>query len=262
MKRGQGADGGSVRRGPPGRGSGGGAGANPARRAFDRKVDELVRDAGIPKAWALQVARGQVTLNDVLQRLARADRVEQLVARHGLDRALATQVASGTLDLEVVLRRLRMEAHMAEHREHDSLALAVADGAPRALHLHGLRRIEGRLRAMDAYEVEVESAEGVQRLHKLQLKLLHAPDARVKVGAATGRAAAEPIKRPQDRYPCSDKRLFAALDAGHEVRIQTIEGDVLTGLLARVSRWEVAVRLKAGAEVVVFRHAIADLKEV
>lgn len=262
MKRGSGPDGGTLRRGPPGRRPSGGRGANPARQAFDRKVDELVRDAGIPKPWALQVARGQVTLNDVLQRLARADRVEQLVARHGLDRALATQVASGTLELEQVLRRLRMEAHLAEHKEHDSLAVAVADGALRTLHLHGLRRIEGRLRSMDAYEVEVEHAEGVERLHKLQLKLLHAPDARVKVGAAAGRASCEPIKRPQDRYPCSDKRLFAALDAGHEVRLQTIEGDVLTGLLGRVSRWEVALRQKGGGEVIVFRHAIADLKEV
>ncbi|MCK6505804.1 hypothetical protein L6R53_20850 [Myxococcota bacterium] len=260
MKRGPGAEGEKLRRGPPGRRPGGGGG-NPARREFDRKVDELVRDAGIPKPWALQVARGQVTLNEVLQRLARADRVEQLVHRHGLDRALATQVASGTLELEAVLRRLRLEAHLAEHRDHDSLARAVVDGAPRTLHLHGLRRIEARIRAVDAYEVEVDGAEGPTRLHKLQVKLLHAPDAKVKVGAAAGRAAAEPIKRPQDRYPCSDKRLFAALDAGQEVRIQTLEGDVLSGQITRVSRWEVALRQKGGGELVVFRHAIADLKE-
>ena len=263
MKRGAGSEDGQQRPGPAGRRSGGGGagGANPAQRAFIRKVEELVRDAGIPKPWAVQVARGQVTLNEVLQRLARADRVEQLIARHGLDRALATQVASGVLELDSVLRRLRMVAHLAEHKDVDSFSLALASGAPQVFHLHGLRRIQGKVVGVDAYEIEVQGADGVERVHKLQVKLVHSPDARVKIGAAAGQAAAEPIKRPQDRFACSDKRLFAALDAGHEVRIQTLEGDVVSGLLTRVSRWEVGLRQKGGGELVAFRHAIADLKE-
>ena len=56
---------------PGGRGRpGSGARVPPA---LQQKVDELVRDTGIPQPWAWQVARGQATLNDVITRLARTD---------------------------------------------------------------------------------------------------------------------------------------------------------------------------------------------
>lgn len=245
-----------------GRGSRGSREPGGARTELQRKVDDLVRDTHIPRPWAWQVARGQAKLNDVITRLAQADRVAALVSRHGLDKSIATQVASGVLDLDAVLRKKRMSEHLAQFRDHATLGRALADGQPRTLHLHGLRTLTGRVVAVDRYELQVEGPDGTETLHKIEVKLVHAPDARVRVrGSANGRAVAEPVPKPQDRYACSDRRLFAAHDDGTDSRITTLEGDELVGQVAWIARWELGLRQKGGAEVVVFRHAIKSFEE-
>lgn len=228
-----------------------------------RKVDSLVLDSGIPRPWAWQVARGQTSLNAVITRLAQRDRVAQLMSRHGLAKSVATQVADGTLDLEAVLRKARQVKHLVDHRDHATLDSALASAQPLTLWLHGNRKLTGRVVGVDAYEFQFQAdGSDALTLHKLQAKLAHPADLKVKVRvAASGHAACEPIPKPQDRYPCSDRRLFCAHDDGQESRFVTLEGDELVGQLAWVGKWEVGVRQRGGAELVVFRHAIALFEE-
>ncbi|NOY25897.1 MAG: hypothetical protein GXP62_08505 [Oligoflexia bacterium] len=228
-----------------------------------RQVETLVRDSGIPRPWAWQVARGQKSLNAVIVRLAQMDRVAHLMSRHGLSKSVATQVAGGTLDLEAVLRKARQAKHLADFRDHATLDRALASAQPLTLLLHGNRKLTGRVVKVDAYEFQFQpDGSDAITLHKLQAKLAYPADLRVKLCvAATGRLVCDPIPKPQDRYPCSDRRLFCAHDDGKDSRFVTLEGDEVVGQVAWVGKWEVGVRQPGGAELVVFRHALALFEE-
>lgn len=71
----------------------------------------------------------------------------------------------------------------------------------------------------------------------------------------------EPVVRPQDRYACSDRRLGVACDRKTHVSAVTLEGEVFSGEIVWVARYEFAIRTRQGAEIVIFRHALDDLRE-
>ena len=240
---------------------------DPHRNEIRKKSEKLAKETGIPHALAWQVARGEMSLNDVLQKLALKDKVESLIRRHDLPRSLATQIAKGQADLDVVLVKRRLEAHLEKWCTHSMLVAAAAHGRPVTLALHGQRWVTGVIEAVEQYEFvfREDGAEASERIHKLQAKLgCEADDAR-PLRRAIKRdkerdAATEPVWKPQDRYGCSDKRLFGYLDGARAVRVVTLEGEVLTGDLQWMGRWEVGLRLKKGEVVTVFRHAIAELR--
>jgi len=225
-------------------------------------VTELVRDVGLSLPWAWEVARGQVTLNDVLTRMAQADKVTQLIRRYDLDRSVATQIAAGSADLEHVLRKRRQDAHLAEFKDRSVLVDAAASGAELVLWLHGLQTLSTPILGLSRYEVDLRGAAGSDKVHKLQLKLAYAAGAHVKVQVAPGgRAVAEPLPRPQDRFFLSDRRLFAALDGGGRSAVTTLEGDLVLGHITWISRFELGMRQDRGADLVIFRHAIRSFEE-
>jgi sRNA-binding regulator protein Hfq len=45
------------------------------------------------------------------------------------------------------------------------------------------------------------------------------------------------------------------------ITLVTLEGECFTGEIAWIGRYEVAMRTRQGVEVIVFRHAIDDLRE-
>ncbi|MCB9781095.1 MAG: hypothetical protein H6742_21185 [Alphaproteobacteria bacterium] len=259
MKRGKGRPGSrKPQRGP--------SGDQGAREQLKQQAEALVRDTGIPRPWAFQVARGEVTLNDVLKRLSVHDRVDQLVRRHGLDRSLAFQVARGEADLDAVLERQRRVEHVDRNKERSVLLSASTTGDPLTLHLHGLTTRTGRIVAVRPFEIDVDDGSGPVAVHKLDIKLAHADGVGPTVDEIPGgRVAAQPVKRPQDRWHLSDKRAFAALDSGRKVRLTSLEGDVVTGTLTWVGRWELGLRQGSGGaaiDLVFFRHALSRFEEL
>lgn len=232
------------------------------------RAEELVRTSGILLPQALQVVRGERSLNDVVSGLALRAEVDALVVRHGLSRALATQVARKEADLEEVLRKARMAAHLLEHRDHSVLHDALTSGQPIALAVHGVAVVRGRVVGLDPYEVVLNAEDGVEhRIHKLQLKYAYDPVHYKVLRKAlrydsARKGAHEPVSRPQDRYGCSDKRLFRYLDTKAPIAATTLEGEVLNGRVTWMGRWEFCLKLDKGdGWVVVFRHALADIGE-
>lgn len=227
-----------------------------------------MKSSGVPLQLALQVVREQRTLNEVVTQLARDAEVERLVMRHGLNRALATQVARGDARLDDVLRKARMLTHLAEHRDRSFLTAAAASGAPVALGVHGAKVLRGRLTAVDVYDVDLVTEEGeALRLPKVRIKFGYDPQHYKQLRKnlkwdAQRKGARDPILRPQDRYGCSDKRLFRYLDTGANVLVTLLEGEMLTGKVTWMGRWEFALKLeRSDVEVVVWRHALADIAE-
>lgn len=226
-----------------------------------KRADDL-HAMGMPYQMAMAVAHGKLDLNEALERMAQKDRVQKLMRDHELSCALATQVAMGHADLEQVLARRRLQQHRDTHRERTCLV----EGAAITLGLTGGRTLTGVVRSVDAYSFvfQEDGADPVE-LHKLQAKFAYAPSAwkvvkkALRVDKRVAAQPREPALRPQDRYSCSDKRLFGYMERHLDVSATTLEGDLLRGRVAWFSRYEFALELKPGVELVLFRHALRDI---
>jgi sRNA-binding regulator protein Hfq len=246
------------------RGPGGGRGPDSPARAEAARIAE---ETGIPQNLAHQVALGNLSLNDVLSRMATRAKVDSLMKRHGLPKSLATQIALGQADLNHILRKRRMADHITGNRSRSILATALESGAPLAFGLHGKKALRGTITSMDQYEVKLTAHNGDEHtIHKLEIKYAcPEPDSRAvrnQIKRDKERnAAAEPIWKPQDRYGCSDRRLFGVLDEGVPATATTLEGEIFQGIVEWMGRWEFGMLLKKkNARVVIFRHALADFR--
>jgi sRNA-binding regulator protein Hfq len=225
------------------------------------RADELVA-SGMPYQMAMAVAHGRMDLNEALERMARRDRVNVLMDRHDLTRALATQIALGHADLDQVLSRRRLEEHRTGNRDRSALvaganlALVLADGSV----------CKGAVGEVEPYQVHFREESGEDRaFHKLQLLYCYAPGdwkvlkKAVRVDKKQPRELAAPAVRPQDRYSCSDRRLFGYLDRGVEVQVSIVNGEQLRGQVTWFGRYEFGLKLRADCEITVFRHALRDI---
>jgi sRNA-binding regulator protein Hfq len=239
----------------------------PAGAGVRAEASRIAKETGIPQNLAHQVAMGNLSLNDVLSRMATRAKVDNLMKRHGLPKSLATQVALGQADLAHVLRKRRLAEHIEGNRNRSILAEAMASGEAVAIGLHERKHLRGTINSVDQYEVKVTTNNGeVESVHKLQIKFacLDAGFRNVRSQIKrdkTRTEPTEPIWKPQDRYGCSDRRLFGVLDEQVQVVVTTLEGDIFHGLVEWMGRWEFGMVLKKkNARVVVFRHALAEVR--
>lgn len=246
--------------------------APPKRHRTDPRVraraDELHAN-GMPFQMAMAVALGRVSLNDALERLARQEKVQRMMDEHELSRALATQIVIGHASLDTVLSRRRMQQHREQNRLRSCLETARLTERPITLEVHGGTKVTGVVKAVEAYSVMVQPDEGDPvEVHKLQLKFAWDPKDWKKVRKGVKRdkelskAPRAPIERPQDRYTCSDKRLFRYMDREVPVTVTLLEGEQLRGKVSWFGRYEFGMLLKDGeTEVTVFRHCLHDISD-
>ena len=230
---------------------------DPAARARAEQLES----SGMPMPLALAVAYGKLSLNDALERLARKEKVQRVMDRHDLSRALATQVVLGHADLDQVLQRRRF----AEHRDAHLQRSCLVPGSALTLVCHGGRAVIGTIEAVEPYLVLVHArgAAAPEPLHKLQIQYAYPTEAwkKVKKAVRSARGAVEcaPVIRPQDRYTCSDRRLFGLLDDGATVEVRVLGGDILTGQVVWFGRYEFGLKVKGDVDVTVFRHALQHI---
>jgi hypothetical protein len=239
------------------------------RAHIRRKAEELMRDAGLPQHLAMRVAKAELPLTDALTLVDSQDRVARLITRHKLDKSLATQVVLGRVSLDQVLQRRRMLNHVESHKSKSILDVALADGNPRIFGLHGQRLVRARLTELDAYGLTLVSDEAnapagpVGKMHKLEVKfVLNTTEIDLARAALKHQPEFEiqaPIKRPQDRFRCTNKRLFAWIDAKSSVDLTTLEGDLISGPLNWFGRWELSIRASEDLDIIVLRHAITNI---
>jgi len=237
--------------------------------AVAAEVERLQERMGLPREVALRVAREEISLNQVLQDMATRDKADMLMRRHGLDRALATQIAKGQADLERVLARRRLASHLALNTDRSCLVDAHQEGRAWRFSLLGQRQVTARVVEVDRYEVGLQTSgsEDTEGVHKLQFKLAWRPeqDKLARRGFRTDKALRadprDPAVRPQDRYGCSNRRLFGWMEAETPIAVTTLEGDIVQGTVSWFGRYEFGVSVKGKAEVVVFRHALAQVSE-
>jgi sRNA-binding regulator protein Hfq len=169
----------------------------------------------------------------------------------------------GHADLEQVLFRKRLEAYRATHQPKTCLE----EQAALVLSCFGGMTREGVIQSVDPYCVgwRESGSDDPLEVHKLEIKFAYAPRDASGVGTHmvldTERSAhPQPArKHPQDRYNCSDRRLFRFVDEQEWVRVTLLEGETFEGLVRWFSRYELEIELKDEVRVVIFRHALAAL---
>jgi sRNA-binding regulator protein Hfq len=156
-----------------------------------------------------------------------------------------------------------MDQHRVQNRDRTCL---VEDGKL-ALVLHDGRTLKGTVKKLELYQFEFEEdGRPPETIHKLMVMYAYAPGEwkGVKKGIKHDKdkkpAGPEvaPAPRPQDRYSCSDKRLFQYLDRRTEIAVTLLDGDVLRGTITWFGRYEFGLKLRTDAEITVFRHALKD----
>jgi hypothetical protein len=200
-------------------------------------------------------------------------RALRLMSRHGMTHSDAVQITQGNLCIDKVLHRRRRLQHLDAHRGRGIFEPALRDGRPRVFSLHGREILVARVKAVRAYEVDLmplgvdrKPCGDVQTISKIQFKfgcyLDHVPRIQQAMVFAEGDLlAVEPIRKPQDRYKLSDKKLFGWIDAACGICVKTLEGEMVTGTLSWIGRWEIGLNV-FGVELVIFRHALENIQGI
>lgn len=237
-------------------------------------IEDLM-SKGLPLNLATSVAKGQMTEDEALKRLVLQAEVDRLMRKHNIGRPIAMQIALGQANLDSFLAKRRMTEHREANHMRSCLDDAVQHKKPMTLLVHGKGRVEGRVISSESYQVVVQVAGGEhQTIHKLQIKAAWIAEERRLVSPMMQRSNPElsknpraPIPRPQDRYPCSDRTLFAFLDEKKTVAATLLEGEIATGQIYWFGRYEIGMGPKPRKDgkgephLTVFRHALHDLRE-
>ena len=127
-------------------------------------------------------------------------------------------------------------------------------------------RIGRRGESPDRFIPDGEEEE--EEIHKLQVKYIFTPgsDKDLKSAMTVDEELFDdpetPIERPQDRYACSDKRLFHYLDGELDIVATLLEGEIIQGNVSWFSRYEFGMQREGKDIGVIFRHALFHLRKI
>ena len=134
-------------------------------------------------------------------------------------------------------------------------------------HLHGHRLVKARILENMTYDLKVDIEEqGEEELPKIQVKLLYPTDlsasvqSLVKTDAKVKRLELEPIIAPGERFHVKNKSLFPLMKDKEVVLFTLLEGEVIRGVVADFTRYDLTVNLKGGLPVTILRHSVYDLR--
>jgi hypothetical protein len=142
-------------------------------------------------------------------------------------------------------------------------AEAQASQQPWVLHLHGQRVMQARIVENLTYDVRIAlDGQEQQVLPKLQVKLLYpaelatAVSALMKIDTKVQALGLTPILMPHERYFVKNKTLFPLMMDRQVVFFTLLEGEMIRGLVAAFSRYDITVHLKGALPIVLLRHSI------
>jgi len=139
---------------------------------------------------------------------------------------------------------------------------------PWEFHLHGRRIIKAGVRENMVYDLKLDiEGQGRETLPKLQVKCLYPANVAesvmplIKTDHNVKALGLDPIPEPHRRYFVKNKSLFPLMKERHVILFTLLEGEIIRGIIAGFSRYDVTVNLKGGIPVTILRHSIYDLRD-
>jgi hypothetical protein len=143
----------------------------------------------------------------------------------------------------------------------------MESGNPWEFHLHGHRTAKALVLENRKWDMTVDVVgQGKEELQKIQVKYLYPLDLSelvetlIKVDKKIEALGLEPILAPRKRYFIKNKSLFPLMREKEVIFFTLLEGEVIRGIIADFSRYDVTVSLKGGRLVTILRHSIYALK--
>ncbi|MBI2568214.1 MAG: hypothetical protein HYV63_14400 [Candidatus Schekmanbacteria bacterium] len=219
---------------------------------------------------AVAVAQGKLTLDEAVKRLLSKERRRKLSEDHGLPPSFAGQVASGTISLDDALLFHRRTTYWSRNIGRTFFFDCRKQGTEIVLELQPHCCLRGKVENLAQYMFAFRPDDGpVHHLHKLFVKYAYplASEAVVSAARSTDEGVRNlhipPRARTRERPKIRRNELLDAMDRRAEVRMVLIEGEVFSGRVNWVSRFEVGLELAGqqedgagGPEIWILRHAI------
>lgn len=136
------------------------------------------------------------------------------------------------------------------------------------LHLHGHRIINAIFLENLKYDVKVQIEEGGEELlAKTDIKIIYPKNlsesvrSLLKTDEKIRNLSLDPIIPPSKRHHIKNKSLFPLMKDRRLLFFTLLEGEIVRGIPAGFSRYEISVNLKGGVPVTILRHAVYDLRD-
>jgi hypothetical protein len=135
-------------------------------------------------------------------------------------------------------------------------------------HLHGHRIIKAGIRENMVYDLKLDiEGQGEETLPKLEVKLLYPADLAesvrplIRTDNKVKALGLDPIPEPRQRHFVKNKSLFPLMKEKHVTLFTLLEGEIIRGIIAGFTRYDIAVNLKGGIPVTILRHSVFDLRD-
>jgi hypothetical protein len=160
-----------------------------------------------------------------------------------------------------------LKTYLAKHDAVSVFEEAQAQNQPYILHLHGQQIIQARIVSTATYDLKIlTNTNEIREIPKLQVKFLYLVDykdavqKRLKFDPKIKAAGIEPIISLSQRHHIKNKSLFPLMMQKEVIFLTLLEGEIVRGLIAGFSRYDITVHLKGGVPVTILRHSVYDLR--
>jgi hypothetical protein len=134
--------------------------------------------------------------------------------------------------------------------------------------IHGHRIVRAKIIKDHPYDLRLAiEGQGKETFHKTQVKWIYPAEQAdavrplIKTDQKVEKLALEPILSPGQRFFVKNKSIFPLMKERQVVFFTLLEGEVIRGVIADFSRYDITVNLKGGIPVTIFRHSIYDLRD-
>jgi hypothetical protein len=161
-----------------------------------------------------------------------------------------------------------LQDYLDEHYQQSIFDQAHDSGLLWEVHVHGHRILRLRILENLPYDVKADvEEEAPQLIQKTDIKLIYpanvAQQARplIKTEKRVVDLGLLPIRSPSRRRHIKNKSLFPLMKDREVLFFTLLEGEIVKGIIADFSRYEITLNLKGGIPVTILRHAIYDLRD-
>jgi len=167
-----------------------------------------------------------------------------------------------------VPKLIGLKEYLAENYEKSIFKEALADESLYDFHVHSNQILTAKVIDNQAYEAKLSLQNGKEiLLPKHNIKFVHLHEHQVQISKLlkynehVKKQMLEPILTVKDRKFVKNKSLFPLMKDKEVLFFTLLEGEILRGVIADFSRYEITLYLKGGIPVVILRHAIYDVRD-
>lgn len=161
-----------------------------------------------------------------------------------------------------------LEEYLKESYNISVFDQALESGQPWELHIHDHRIITAMVLENQKFNLKIDSEEAKDEiLPKVNIKFLYPREKAeivsplLKTDKKVRALGLEPILSPGKRYHVKNKTLFPLMKENQVMFFTLLEGEIIKGIIAGFSRYEITVNLKGGLPITILRHSIYDLRD-